>query len=127
MMRIYLFALATFLSSYASAFSQERGPITLLTSELKSKTPAKWEVHVRWREEDTLLATITPWPYQDAFELWYDQSKLFGTLTALCPGPDDEIWSLLQAKQDVVLEPTVGGKAGVEARVSCRKLLSATR
>ena len=87
----------------------------------------KWEVHVRWREGGVLLATITPWPYQEAFELWYDQAKLAETLRALCPKLDDRIWTMLTAEQDIVLEPTVGGKTGVEARISCRKLDNAVR
>jgi len=29
----------------------------------------------------------------------------------------------LKSGEDILLEPTVGGKSGVEARISCRKLL----
>jgi hypothetical protein len=32
-------------------------------------------------------------------------------------------WTLIEPGQDILLEPTVGGKSGVEARVSCRKAL----
>jgi hypothetical protein len=111
----------------SAALAQEINPVVLLTNELKSQMPSKWEVHVRWREGDQLLATITPWPYQEAFELWYDQSRLFEKLVSLCPKADDSVWTLMTSKQDIVLEPTVGGKTGVEARVSCRKLNSETR
>jgi hypothetical protein len=104
------------------ALAQQPDPAEVLVSELKSKMPSKWEVHVRWRERDQLLATIIPWPYQEAFDLWYDQSKLARTLAALCPKAGEPIWSLIEASQDVVLEPTVGGKTGPAARVSCRRV-----
>jgi hypothetical protein len=107
-----------------SALAQQPDPVGMLADELKSKMPPKWEAHVRWREGDQLLATIIPWPYQEAFALWYDQSKLASTLAALCPKADEPIWSLIDAKQDIVLEPTVGGKTGVAARLSCRTLNS---
>ena len=110
-----------------SALAQQPDPVEVLLSELKSKMPSKWDVHVRWREGDQLLATIIPWPYQEAFDLWYDQSKLATTLAALCPKADEPIWSLIEAKQDVVLEPTVGGKTGAQARISCRRVNSDRR
>jgi len=94
--------------------------VQTLTEELKAHTPAKWEVRVRWRDGQ-LLASITPWPYQAAFDLWYDTAKLADTLTRLCPKPDEDIWKLIKPDQDVILEPTVGGKSGADARVSCRK------
>jgi hypothetical protein len=65
-----------------SALAQQPDPVGVLADELKSKMPPKWEAHVRWRERDQLLATIIPWPYQEAFALWYDQSKLASTLAA---------------------------------------------
>jgi hypothetical protein len=111
----------------SAALAQDKDPVALLTTELRSQTPPKWEVHVRWREGDQLLATITPWPYQEAFELWYDQPRLFEKLTSMCPKGDDPIWAAMTTKQDIVIEPTVGGKTGVEARVSCRKLISEVR
>ncbi len=94
--------------------------VKTLTEELKAHTPGEWDVRVRWRDGQ-LLASITPWPYQEAFQLWYDSGKLADTLTALCPKPNEEIWKLIKPDQDVVLEPTVGGKSGTDARVSCRK------
>ena len=110
-----------------SAFAQNEGPVLVLMDELKSEMSPKWEAHVRWREGGMLLATITPWPYQEAFELWYDQPKLTERLKALCPKSDDRIWAMLGPDQDIVLEPTVGGKSGVEARLSCRKAEEAVR
>ncbi len=59
---------------------------------------------------------------QDAFALWYDTAKMADTLTGLCPKPGEAIWKLIKPDQDVILEPTVGGKTGPEARVSCRKV-----
>jgi hypothetical protein len=76
---------------------------------------------VRWRDGQ-LLASVTPWPYQQAFDLWYDTPKLMDALASLCPPPGEEIWKLIGAEQDVILEPTVGGKSAVEARVNCRKV-----
>ena len=55
-------------------------------------------------------------------QLWYDAAKLIDTLTGLCPKADQEIWKLIKPDQDVILEPTVGGKSGADARVSCRKV-----
>ena len=51
-----------------------------------------------------------------AFDLWDDTLRLIDTLTARCPGPNEEIWKLIKGDQDVVLEPTVAGETGVEAR-----------
>lgn len=121
------FLCAVMACSASPALAQDSDPIAVLTSELKSRTPSKWEVHVRWRDGDLLLATITPWPYQEAFELWYDQARFFEKLTSFCPKADDPVWAAMTAKQDIVIEPTVGGKTGAEARVSCRKLNSEGR
>ena len=105
----------------ASTLAQQADPVSTLTRELRARTPAQWLVRVRWRDRQ-LLASITPLPYDTAFQLWYEPQKLHETLTGLCPQPGAEIWTLLQPDQDVILEPTVGGKSGVEARVSCRTL-----
>ena len=101
--------------------SEPVDPVTVLTNELKAHAPDKWELRVRWRDGQ-LLASVTPWPYQQAFDLWYDTPKLMDVLASLCPGPGEEIWKLIAADQDVILEPTVGGKSAVEARVSCRRI-----
>ena len=107
-----------FMPLQAAAFQDNA--VQTLTEELKAQTPAKWEVRVRWRDGQ-LLASITPWPYQEAFQLWYDAAKLADTMTGLCPKPDQEIWKLIKPEEDVILEPTVGGKSGADARISCRK------
>jgi hypothetical protein len=113
-------ALFLFTGMEAPAQSEQPDAVAVLSNELRAHAPAKWELRVRWRDGQ-LLASVTPWPYQEAFDLWYNQSKLFDTLTKLCPDPGEEIWKLIAPDQDVILEPTVGGKSIVEARVSCRK------
>jgi hypothetical protein len=97
---------------------------TLLKDQLTSKVAGNWQVHVRWRES-VLLASFMP-PYQEAFELWYRPEELLRTMTHLCPAADDAIWQMLTPDQDIVMEPTVGGKITVEMRVSCRKRLHST-
>lgn len=105
-----------------AALAQEQAAVPELTKELKANAPSPWEVRVRWRDGQ-LLASITPWPYQEAFKLWYDQTRLAETLRDLCPKGDAPVWSLMKPDEDILLEPTVGGESGVEARVSCRKVL----
>ena len=115
------FAALALLSCPAAA--QPADAVSLLTQELKTHVPAQWQIRARWRDGQ-LLASITPWPYQEAFALWYDPGRLAETLRGLCPNGGDPVWALLRADQDIVLEPTVGGKSGVEARVSCRHIES---
>ena len=106
-----------------SAIAQQNDPVRALAAELKDHVPQQWQVHVRWREGQ-LFASITPWPYQEAFDLWYDKSRLAEILTNLCPKPSNSIWALIKPDEDIVLEPTVGGKSGVVAAVSCRRVAS---
>ena len=73
--------------------------VKALSQELKAHAPANWEVRARWRDGQ-LLATITPWPYQAAFQLWYDAAKMAETLNSLCPKPDEEIWRLIKPEQE---------------------------
>jgi hypothetical protein len=89
---------------------------------LKDHAPSEWDVRVRWRDGQ-LLATITPQPYQTAFELWYAPAKMIAALKDLCPGADAEIWSLVGSEHDIVLEPSVGAKTVPGTRVSCRKAM----
>ena len=114
--------LAAVILAAAPALAQQTEAVPELTKELKASAPPPWEVRVRWRDGQ-LLASITPWPYQEAFKLWYDQTRLAETLRDLCPKQDAPVWSLINPDEDILLEPTVGGKSGVEARVSCRKVL----
>ena len=89
-----------------------------LRNHLKQKAPRHWQVHVRWRD-GVLLASFMP-PYHEAFDLWYKPDRLLQKMSDLCPERGARIWDLLREGQDVVLEPTVGGKTTVEMRVSCR-------
>jgi hypothetical protein len=102
------------------AAAVEDRAVVALTQDLKQHAPSQWEIRVRWRD-GYLLATITPQPSQAAFELVYAPAKMTETLIDLCPGAGAEVWSLVGSEQDVVLEPSVGGKAVVTARISCRK------
>jgi hypothetical protein len=78
---------------------------------------------VRWRDGN-LLASVTPLPYDEAFKLFYEPSRLSDAMRGLCPNSSERIWSLVSPGQDVILEPTVGGKSGVDLQVSCRQWLA---
>jgi len=106
----------------AIAQSGQHEAVTTLTSELKANAPPQWLVHVSWRD-GKLLASITPLPYDEAFKLFYEPSRLSELMRGLCPNSSDRIWSLVNPDQDVILEPTVGGKSGVGLQVNCRQLL----
>jgi hypothetical protein len=58
-------------------------------------------------------------PYQEAFGLWYEPDKLREKMLALCPSGDDAIWHKLAPGQNIVFEPTVGGKSTEAMRVMC--------
>jgi len=94
-----------------------------LKNHLEQKAPRHWQVHVRWRD-GVLLASFMP-PYHEAFDLWYKPESLFEKMIDLCPERGARIWDMLTEDQDIVLEPTVGGKTAIEMRVSCRKRLVA--
>jgi len=74
--------------------------VKVLSAELKAHVPANWQIRVRWRDGQ-LLASVTPWPYQEAFNLWYEPQKLGEALLGLCPKPDDEIWKLTSQSRRV--------------------------
>jgi hypothetical protein len=118
--REFILPLFAAISLGLSAAAAEDKAVATLTRDLKEHAPSQWEVRVRWRDGH-LLATITPQPYQTAFELWYSPAKLTATLVDLCPGAGAEIWSLVGSEQDIVLEPSVAGKTAPATRVSCRK------
>jgi hypothetical protein len=94
-----------------------------LKNHLEQKAPHHWQVHIRWRD-GVLLASFMP-PYHEAFDLWYQPESLLQKIRDLCPERGARIWDVLKEDQDVMLEPTVGGKTTVEMRVSCRKRLLA--
>jgi hypothetical protein len=120
MSRTFLVPLLAAIWLNLPAVAAEDRAVAALTQDLRQHAPSQWEVRVRWRD-GYLLATITPQPTQTAFELVYAPAKMTETLIDLCPGVGAEIWSLIGLDQDVVLEPSVGGKAVVTARISCRK------
>ncbi len=119
----YVALIALLAAGSPLAFGESADAVGSLTRELKAHVPPQWQVRVRWRDGN-LLASVTPLPYDTAFKLWYEPEKLHQIIVDLCPKPSEEIWTLIGAGQDVILEPTVGGKSGMEVRVSCR---SATR
>jgi hypothetical protein len=91
-----------------------------LTQRLEHLLPGHWQIHVRWRDV-ALLASFMP-PYQDAFDLWYRPDDLLAWMKGLCPVAADPIWRMLAPDQDIVMEPTVGGKTAAKMRVSCRNV-----
>ena len=119
--RLFLMTFAAIAAAVPRAHSGDATALETLRNELEHKLPSKWQMHVRWRD-GALLASFMP-PYQEAFDLWYRPTDLLGKMSALCPEPDAGIWHLLRADEDIVLEPTVGGKTTLEMRLSCRKQL----
>jgi hypothetical protein len=118
MVQLFLLALFAAICLALPAGAVEDRAAVALSRDLKEHAPS-WSVRVRWRDGQ-LLATITPQPYQTAFELWYAPAKMIAALRYLCPSADTEIWSLVGSEHDIVLEPSVGGKTVPGARVSCR-------
>jgi hypothetical protein len=121
MMMLLSQCLAILLLLSGPTAAEDADAVAALTQDLRARAPSQWEIRVRW-QDGQLLASVTPLPYQAAFDLWYDAPRLLKTLQDLCPSEGEPVWSLLRPDQDVVIEPTVGGKSGVEARVSCRKV-----
>lgn len=116
--------LASFVALTTSAailHADDRSAVAVLRRELQAKVPKHWQMHLSQRDQ-FILVSLMP-PYQEAFDLWYDPERQFASLRKLCPARDHEIWRLLGPDQDVVLEPTVGGKSVQEMRLSCRKLM----
>ncbi len=98
----------------SAAGSAER---ELLRQELVGKAPPDWLVHVSDRG-DMLLAFVTP-PYQQAFDLWFEPEQLRARMLGFCPSAEDKIWSQLQPRQLIAIEPTVGGKSADAMRLAC--------
>ena len=119
--RLFLMTFAAIAAAVPRAHAGDATALETLRNELEHKLPSKWQMHVRWRD-GALLASFMP-PYQEAFDLWYRPTDLLGKMSALCPEPDAGIWPLLRADEDIVMEPTVGGKTTLEMRLSCRKQL----
>ena len=113
--------LALFVAS-ASATAEQSEAVSALTNEVKAKIPPNWQLHASQRDGFILVSLIPP--TQEAFELWYNTDKQTATLQALCPPFDQAVWNLVGPDQDIVLEPTVGGKSVPDVRVSCRKVFA---
>ncbi len=88
-----------------------------LEQEIARKVPQNWQVHVSRRGDD-LIAFFMP-PYQEAFDLWYEPGQLRDKMLALCPSSDDAIWRMLAPGQNILFEPTVGGKSAEAMRLTC--------
>jgi len=99
----------------AAEFPSEAG--AYFEREMARKVPQNWQVHVSRRGEG-LIAFFMP-PYQEAFDLWYDPDQLREKILALCPSSDDAIWPMLAPGQDIMFEPTVGGKSAEAMRLTC--------
>ena len=120
---LVLIAFVETLLGVLSVANAEDTALGELKNHLEQKAPRHWQVHVRWRD-GVLLASFMP-PYHEAFDLWYKPETLLQKMSDLCPERGARIWDMLREDQDIVLEPTVGGKTTVEMRVSCRKQLLA--
>ncbi len=101
-------AIAAELPSEAGAYFEQK---------MARKVPQNWQVHVSRREEG-LIAFFMP-PYQEAFDLWYEPGQLREKMLALCPSNDDAIWRMLAPGQNIMVEPTVGGKSTLAMRLTC--------
>ena len=119
----FLIAIVTALSAALPIANAEEMELGELRNQLEQNAPHHWQVHVRWRD-GVLLASFMP-PYHEAFDLWYKPESLLQKMIDLCPDRRARIWGMLREDQDIVLEPTVGGKTTAEMRVSCRSRLLA--
>ncbi len=112
-------ALAILAAAQAQAAKAENaGARELLRQELAARIPKPWQVHLTWRD-GTLLAFVTSYPYQQAFDLWFRPDELHAEMLALCPAPGDPVWALLSLEQNIRVEPTVGGEGGESLRLMC--------
>ena len=108
--------LAFVLASVAAA-AQDRTARNIVAQNIEPKLPPHWQLHVSEREK-ILLVSLMP-PYQEAFDLWYEPGQLREKMLALCPPGDDAIWHKLAPGQNILFEPTVGGKSTDAMRLTC--------
>jgi hypothetical protein len=87
MVQLFLLALFAAICLALPAGAVEDKAAVALSRDLKEHAPSAWNVRVRWWDGQ-LLATITPQPYQTAFELWYAPAKMSAALRDLCPSAD---------------------------------------
>ena len=115
---LVLIAFVETLLGVLSVANAEDTALGEMKNHLEQKVPRHWQVR------GVLLASFMP-PYHEAFDLWYKPESLLQKMIDLCPDRRARIWGMLREDQDIVLEPTVGGKTTDEVRVSCRKRLLA--
>jgi hypothetical protein len=116
--RLFVQAACLMLALTAPVIADEPPPeATYLEQEIARKVPQNWQVHVSRRGDD-LVAFFMP-PYQEAFDLWYEPDKLREKMLALCPSGNDAIWHKLAPGQNIMFEPTVGGKSAEAMRLTC--------
>ena len=115
--RLFVRAACVMLPLTVTALAAEPSPEVYLEQEIARKVPQNWQVHVSRRGGD-LVAFFMP-PYQEAFNLWYEPGQLREKMLALCPAGDDAIWNKLASGQNIMFEPTVGGKSTLAMRLTC--------
>ena len=116
--RLFVQAACLMLALTAPVIADEPPPEAIyLEQEIARKVPQNWQVHVSRRGDD-LIAFFMP-PYQEAFDLWYEPGQLREKMLALCPSNDDTIWRMLAPGQNIMFEPTVGGKSTDAMRLTC--------
>jgi hypothetical protein len=116
--RLFVQTACLMLALTAPVIADELPPeATYLEQEIARKVPQNWQVHVSRRGDD-LVAFFMP-PYQEAFDLWYEPDRLREKMLALCPSSDDAIWQMLAPGQNIMFEPTVGGKSAEAMRLAC--------
>jgi hypothetical protein len=109
--------LAVSFSSLPARAESNEAVVALRTS-LEARAPAKWDIHVRWRDGQLLASLILP--FKEGFELLYEPDRFLAAVLDLCPQKNAAVWGLLSSDQDVQIEPTIGGKTTEGMRVSCR-------
>ena len=115
--RLFVRATCFMLPLTATVIAAEPSPEVYLEQEVARKVPQNWQIHVSRRGDD-IVAFLMP-PYQEAFNLWYEPDQLREKMLALCPAANDAIWRKLAPGQNIMFEPTVGGKSAEAMRLTC--------
>jgi hypothetical protein len=115
--RLFVRAACWMLALTAPVIAAEPSPEAYLAQEIAGKAPQNWQIHVSRRGDD-LVAFFMP-PYQEAFDLWYQPNQLREKMLSFCPAGDDAIWGKLAPGQNILVQPTVGGKSTDAMRLAC--------